>query len=420
VTDEEPLVSREPTVPDGDDAAAGHPLVTRAPSEEAVPDEASRPAAEADGAEPAAAAEEAPEAPVASHKGYLTARQTFIIVALVLLIALVVLVIWLLLMLNRPGSLVVRGGETKAGIEPVLTILGPGKGAAPRFKRPMGAAFGAGGRIYVADTGNNRVCVFDGNGGFLFEFGGFGVRKPLPGGKFSWAPGKLDYPIGIAVDPADDDVYVADFRNDQIQRFDKDGKYIMSFPDATKPVGRGSSGQDGTGIAVTDVAVSGGRVYATDTYQVFVFTTDGHLIRQFGKPGTGPTDLDHPNGIAVSASGMIYVSDSNHARIIAFDGTGQRMWTFGEVGAQSAGATESLGMPRGLAVMRDGSLIVTDAFLFNLTLIDYTGTSAQRFGERGTDPAQFNFANDVDVFGDLLVVADKESNRVEVVRLARR
>ena len=67
-------------------------------------------------------------------------------------------------LLARPGGLLLRGGATRAGIEPVFSIVGPGKGAAPYFKRPMGAAFGLDGRIYVSDTGNNRVCVFNRDG----------------------------------------------------------------------------------------------------------------------------------------------------------------------------------------------------------------------------------------------------------------
>lgn len=398
MTDEEPLVSREPTAPDGD---AGHALVTRSPAESV-----------------AGAGADTPAAP---SKGQIAARRVLMTIVITLVVVLAALLVWLFFLLTRPGGgLYVSGGAPRAGIEPVLTIVGPGRGASPYFKRPMGVAFGPGGRIYVADTGNNRVCVFDGNGAFLFEFGGFGVRKPLPGGTYTWAPGRMDYPIGIAVDPADGGVYVADFHNDQIQKFDAEGKYMASFPDASRPVGRGSSGQDGRGIAVTDVAVAGGLVYATDAYQIFVFGTDGRFVRQFGKPGRGPADLDHPNGVAAARDGTIYVSDSNHARVIAFDETGTRIWAFGETRAGSGDAPSSLGMPRGLAVMADGSLVVADAFRCDLAVLDATGATAVRYGERGLQPGQFNFPNEVDAAGDLLLVADKENDRVEVLKLARR
>lgn len=39
------------------------------------------------------------------------------------------------------------------------------------------------------------------------------------------------------------------------------------------------------------------------------------------------------------------------------------------------------------------------------------------YGERGVEPAQFNFPNDVDAAGNRLVVADKENNRAQLVEM---
>jgi len=352
---------------------------------------------------------------------YLTPRQAFGAIAVVLAVILVALVVYLLFFMNTGAGLVTRGGEEKSGIRPVLVIDGPGTGAKPRFDRPMGAAFGLDGRIYVTDTGNNRVCVFDGNGRFLFEFGSFGVAKPLPGAKNTWVPGSLNYPVGIDVDQ-DGTVYVASFRNDQVQVFNADGKPVRAFPDAHKATGKGSSGQDGQGIAVTDVAVAGGKVYATDTYQVFVFDTAGKLLRQFGKPGLGPTDLDHPNGVAVDAEGRVYVSDSNHARIVALAKDFTFRWHLGSPPGTSAPTSETtpasaFSLPRGLTTLDGGDVLVVDAFNFGLVRVSQAGKVVGTYGERGVEPGQFNFPNDVDASGDRLVVADKENNRVQVVEI---
>ena len=362
-------------------------------------------------------------APTPPRRGfYLTARQAFGILAGVLAALLVALVVWLVFLMGGGSSLVTRGGEVSAGIKPLLTIDGPGTGAVPRFSRPMGAAFGIDGRIYVSDTGNNRICAFDSSGKFLFEFGSFGVAKPLPGAKNTWALGKLNYPIGIRVDSQDGTVYVADFHNDQIQAFTSEGKPLRAFPDAHKPVGKGSSGADGQGIAVTAVAVKAGKVYATDQYQAFQFDTDGKFIKQWGKPGATPGDLDHPNGIAVADDGTVYLSDSNHARLTAFSKDGKVKWTFGTlpVGQASQNASPRLQLPRGVAVTSDGRIIVADAFAFELVSLSQAGKLNGRYGERGTDPGQFNFPNDVDASGDRLVVADKENGRVQVLQLVGR
>ncbi len=347
---------------------------------------------------------------------HLTQRQGFIFLAIILAIVLIALIIYLLLALSG-GGFTRSGGEVVEGLKPLLVIEGPGEGEKPKFSRPMSAAFGADGNIYVSDSGNNRICVFNGRGEFLFEFGEFGVAKPLPGAQNSWAEGRLNFPLGVDVDE-NGNVYVADFRNDQIQVFDRDGTFLRRFPDPLQEVGKGSSGQDGTGIAVTDVAVWAGKVYALDAYQVFVFTLDGEFYAQFGKPGSGPGDLDHPNGIEVADDGTIYVSDSNHNRIIAYAQTGDVLWNLGEPVSDIAKEVEyTFGLPRGITVLSDGSLLVVDAFEHALTRVSAQGEFIRRYGRRGTQPAEFNFPNGIDDTKNRVVVADKENDRVQVLEL---
>ncbi|MEN6431102.1 MAG: 6-bladed beta-propeller [Coriobacteriales bacterium] len=345
----------------------------------------------------------------------LSPRQWFAMLAVVLVVLLIGLLVYLLYFLGRPEPLTSR--EATKGIQPVWQVYGPGVGTKPLFDRPMGVAVGERGRVYVTDPGNNRVCVFDSGGKFLFEFGRFGVAKPLPGGKMSYVPGSLNYPVGIDTDE-DGNVYVASFRNDSIEVFDADGTPLRRFPDPAKVVGRGSSGQDGGGIAVTDVAVHDGKVYALDQYQVFVFTTDGTFVAQWGKPGTAPGDLDHPNGIDVGEDGTVYVSDSNHARVTAFSPQGEALWNVGTIPKGiSDTADRPLQLPRGLTVLKDGDILVTDAFAFCLVRVSSDGKVEGTYGERGVDPGQLNFPNDVETLRNYVVIADKENGRVQAVRL---
>lgn len=345
----------------------------------------------------------------------LTPRQWFIVLAIILLLLLVGLLVYLLMFLGRPEALSNR--EAVKGIQPIWQVYGPGVGDNPLFDRPMGVAVGKSGRVYATDSGNNRVCAFDSSGKFLFQFGQFGVAKPLPGGKNSYVPGSLNYPVGIDTDE-DGNVYVASFRNDSVEVFDADGSPLRRFPDPTKVVGKGSSGQDGTGIAVTDVAVHDGKVYALDQYQVFVFTTEGEFVAQWGKPGTGPGDLDHPNGIDVGDDGTVYVSDSNHARVTAYTPEGKALWNVGTIPKGIDDKTErALQLPRGLTVLGNGDVLVTDAFSFTLVRISPEGKVKGAYGERGVDPGQLNFPNDVESLRNYTVIADKENGRVQVVRL---
>jgi DNA-binding beta-propeller fold protein YncE len=285
----------------------------------------------------------------------------------------------------------------------------------------MGVAWSQDGtRMYVADARNNRICVFDDKGKPVMEFGGLGVAKPLEGAARTWDPGELSYPVDVAVDE-EGQVYVADFYNDSVSVFDDKGGFVRRFPDPYKPTGRGSSGSDGGGIAVTSVAVRGDRVYATDTYQVFVFDKNGGLIEQFGKPGMGPDGLDHPGGIAVDRDGKIYVSDSNHNRVIAYTPEGRPLWVTGRPVSGLKSQTENpFVLPRGLTITSDGSIIVADPLAQQLVKLDEDGKVVAQYGVRGTSEGQLNFPMDVASNSDLLLVADRQNERAQVVKLSTR
>ena len=338
---------------------------------------------------------------------------------LVALMVLLVLVAALLLALARSEQ--TGTYAPVAGITPLHVIYGPGVGEkGPLFNRPMGASFGREGRIYVADTGNNRVVVFDRNARYLFQFGGLGVAKPASGGKRSWKPGRFNYPTDVTTDE-DGNVYVADFRNDQIQMFDADGRFVRVFPDRDKPVGKGSSGAGGNGIAVTSLSAYESRVYATDTYQVLVFTPRGKLLSQFGMPGSGPGQLDHPNGIAVTPQSAMVVSDSNNARVVAMTPAGKRLWSVGKAaGVEPTRTGGVFELPRGLTYSDDGSIIVSDSLASHLVQLSVTGDLLNTFGQRGDAPGEFNFPTDVASQGNRLVVSEKGNNRVQVVLLQGR
>ncbi|HSQ21271.1 MAG TPA: hypothetical protein VLQ52_00505 [Coriobacteriia bacterium] len=344
-----------------------------------------------------------------------TPRRVFLLIAVLLALALVGLLVYLFWFLGKPPSL--SSLPPRQGIQPVWQVFGPAEGPRPLFSRPMGVAVSEDGRVYVTDAENNRVCVFDSQGRFLFEFGTFGVAKPLPGAAVSYVAGSLNYPVGIDID-SEGNVYVASFHNNAIEVFDADGVPLRRFPDPYEVTGKGGSGYDGLGIAVTDVAVAGDRVYATDAYQVVVFTRDGQFIDQWGRPGTVERGLDHPNGIAVAGDGTVYVADTNNSRVTAFTPDGVVIW---QVGTASAGVDDhserELELPRGLAVMGDGSVLVSDTFGFSLVRISAEGEIVSRYGERGVEPGQLNFSNDVAVLRGFIVIADKENSRVQLVRL---
>lgn len=83
-----------------------------------------------------------------------------------------------------------------------------------KFYQPMGIACDEKGRVFVVDTGNNCIKVFDRNGDFITKIGQLGKNM-----------GEFDRPKGICVDRRGY-IYVADEGNRRIQTISSDLKYM--------------------------------------------------------------------------------------------------------------------------------------------------------------------------------------------------
>jgi uncharacterized protein (TIGR03663 family) len=163
---------------------------------------------------------------------------------------------------------------------------------------------GSGGEpfVYVTDTGNKRVQVFEATGSFAFQWGGGGA-----------AEGTLDEPVGIALGP-EGEVYIADTWNRRIQVFDSRAVYLRQWPIR----GWDSGLPEEKPYLAVDTA---GRVYVTDpgSYRVLVFDSEGDTLASFGRYGQDDQSFALPQGIAVGAGGTIYVTDAHAHRVLIFD-----------------------------------------------------------------------------------------------------
>jgi predicted membrane-bound mannosyltransferase/DNA-binding beta-propeller fold protein YncE len=181
---------------------------------------------------------------------------------------------------------------------------GPGDGAIGQsaFYGPRGVIVGPDGRVYVTDTGNKRVQVFEPDGAFAFQWGGGGVLD-----------GYMDEPVGIAMGP-DNAVYVADTWNRRVQVFDLNGVYLRQWAIA----GWNAGLPDEKPYLAVD---KNGYVYVTDPgyYRVLVFDNVGNYVLSFGQYGFDERSFALPTGIAVAGDGSIYVVDSHGARVLVFD-----------------------------------------------------------------------------------------------------
>lgn len=92
------------------------------------------------------------------------------------------------------------------------------RGSEPgEFRFPTNVAIGPQGHIYVVDTMNFRVQVFDAKGKFIRSFGQIGNT-----------PGTFSRPKGIGLD-SEGHIYVADAAFNNVQIFNQDGKILLAF-----------------------------------------------------------------------------------------------------------------------------------------------------------------------------------------------
>jgi len=134
------------------------------------------------------------------------------------------------------------------------------------FGAPQGVAVDGEGNVYVTDTMNNRVEIFDADGNFISEFG-----------KHGDGPGYLARPKGIAVD-SDGHIWVADQMEDRLQVFNRDGQ-LLTY------IGSGHGELPGQFKTLVGVAIDKhNRVFTTEQepgrLQVFRYVTDAEAAAE--------------------------------------------------------------------------------------------------------------------------------------------
>ena len=197
-------------------------------------------------------------------------------------------------------------GGSATVVPPARTLGEPGAGPG-QLAEPRGIASDARGNLYVADTKNNRVQVFDTNGSFVRSLGAAG-----PG------DGQLKEPCGVAVD-ADGSVVVADTWNHRIARFGADGSWLGSFVDDQ----RGFFGPRA-------VLLSRNFLYVADTgnKRIVRFDREWKRVSEWGSSGVGPGQFTEPVGLAADSAGNVYVADTGNHRVQVFDGEGKFLREF--------------------------------------------------------------------------------------------
>src|SRR5712692_7963792 len=115
----------------------------------------------------------------------------------------------------------------------------------------------------------------------------------------------------------------------------------------------------------------------------------GQLLATWGKTGSAPGELSWPEGVAVDTQGNVYVADSNNSRIQKFSSTGTLLAVFGNTGS----SIERLNLPAGIALDAQGDLYVADLRNHRLVKFSLRGTFLTAWSE--ASGIQFSSARDV-------------------------
>ncbi|MBN1179991.1 MAG: TIGR03663 family protein [Anaerolineae bacterium] len=280
---------------------------------------------------------------------------------------------------------------------------GPGQ-----FSAPRGIAVAPDGTVYVADSRNHRIQLFDATGALVDTWGSYGEcnTNPTP------PPGTFCEPWDVAVAP-DGSVYVADTWAHRVQHFTAAGEVVAAW---------GSFGQFGVGDPLGEghffgpraVAVGpDGRVYVVDTgnKRVQVFTPEGEFVTQWGGYGSAAGQMDEPVGAAFTPDGQIVVADSWNVRVQALTPDGEPLASWPIDGWNNPMADEK---PY-VAVDAAGRIYVTDPGGYRVLVFDGEGTYLFSFGQFGFEQGAFTLPMGIAVGPNGAVyVTDADSDRVQV------
>lgn len=262
------------------------------------------------------------------------------------------------------------------------------------LNRPRNVTVSPDGLIFVADSGNHRIAVFDQAGQLVNSFGGQGT-----------GPGQFNEPWGIVAD--DRFVYIADTWNNRIQVFDHTGELVNIFGESGSP----GAPFEGGGLFYgprSIVLTTDNQLLVTDTgnHRIQVFNTDGTFITGFGGQGVLPGEFFEPVGLAPLPDGGVVVADTWNERVQEVAVSGENIFSIAEWDVNTWGNSQSIENKPYIAVDGNGRIFVTDPEGYRVVYFDRSGNYLGRFGSYSTDLSGFTLPNGIatDIDGNVYVI----------------
>ena len=260
------------------------------------------------------------------------------------------------------------------------------------FNQPTDIDFDSSGNIYIGDNRNQRIQIYNSSGTYI--------------NTFNSGSGNLNFNFvdGVAID-ASNNIYIS---NDNTQEI---FKYNSSFNYVTEISHNG----------VIDLASNGSNIYAShfNTYTANTYNTSLSLTSSFGtgNPETSNAGFLFPLGIAVDASGNIYVVDVYNHRVQVISSAGAYITTIGVSGV-SGSDNSHFQTPHSVAIdPTNGNILVADTLNYRIQIFDSSYNYITTIGGNGVGSAnnQFNRVDyiNVDSTGNIYI-SDRFNHRVQV------
>ncbi|MFO0936607.1 MAG: hypothetical protein U0798_08860 [Gemmataceae bacterium] len=231
------------------------------------------------------------------------------------------------------------------------------------------------GLIYVADSFNHCVRVYDPKTGTIEAFAGTGVKGHSGDG----GPAKdatFNEAYCIAVDGSFQVMYIVDLQNRCVRRIDMKTKTVTNF------AGNGKKGVPKDGEPAVSQPLVDPRALAVDpkTGLVYILERGGHALRVVdakgvirtvagtGKAGTGETMMNGPKFAAVDRDGSVLIADTENHRIVRYTPGSDRLKRVagtGKAGSAGVGGDPQqceLNKPHGVTVHpQTGQIFICDS-----------------------------------------------------------
>lgn len=250
-----------------------------------------------------------------------------------------------------------------------------GLATSAKLNSPSAVALDASGNVYIADMGNMRIRKITVSSGIITTIAGTGAYDNSGNGGAA-SSASFMIPIGITLDGAGN-IYIADAGDNRIRKINaSDGKINVV-------AGNGATGYSGDGGQATSAAINypmGVTVSASGI--IYIADTDNHRIRKVATNGVITTiagngtgsfsgdgglatsaTLNGPGHVALDGSGNLYISDANNNRIRKINASDGKISTIagsgtsGNSGENVAATSAQLSVPQSV-VLYGGSIFI--------------------------------------------------------------